>query len=287
MVLGQALITWREGLEAALITSIILAYLSRTGRMHLSRYVWYGVYASLGLSVALGVGVWAFYGVLSETVKLLFEGVAAWLAVIVLSSMVIWMATKGREIKHEIERRVAEAIKGEEVGGRLIVQSRKAILSISALSFVIVFREGLETVLFLTPFMLREMEATLTGAGFGLILALLISYGFFVMGMRLNLRRFFYFSSILLVLIAGGLAGYGTHELIEYGEEIGVEMGWLAEKAYTLPISEDNPLHHNNFIGSILAVMIGYTASAEWLRIIVQISYLAIALPLVIRAYRR
>jgi high-affinity iron transporter len=105
--------------------------------------------------------------------------------------------------------------------------------------------------------------------------------------MELNLRRFFYYTSILLTLLAAGLAGYGTHELLEYSESIGLELGWVAEPAYALSISSDSAFHHKGAIGSILAVLFGYTVKAEWLRVIAHLTYLVIVLPLLIRTYSK
>jgi high-affinity iron transporter len=98
-MLGQYLITFREVLEAALITAIILSYLIRTDRRPLTLYVWYGVYLAVAISLGLGVSIWLIYGVLSKTVQLLFEATAAFVAVVVLSSMIYWMAVKGRYLK--------------------------------------------------------------------------------------------------------------------------------------------------------------------------------------------
>jgi len=272
---GQYLITFRETLEAALIAAIILSYLARSGRRILTRYAWYGISLAIVASFSLGVIVWFTYGILSETSKLLFEAVAAFIAVAVLSSMIYWMAVKGRDIREETEKRVERAA------------SRSAIIGLSSFGFVVVFREGFETVLFLTPFLLDDAIATLAGMFLGILTAVLLSYGIFVVGMKINLQRFFYFTSIILILLAGGLAGYGMHELLEYYEETGYKIGWLSEPAYALGIPPDSPFHHKGIIGSIFAVMFGYTVSAEWARIIVHISYLAIVLPLVIWVYRK
>jgi high-affinity iron transporter len=108
----------------------------------------------------------------------------------------------------------------------------------------------------------------------------------FVVGMKINIRKFFYFTSILLVLLAGGLAGYGVHELAEYSGDVGVELSWLGEHAYALDIPENSLFHHKGPVGAIFAVMFGYTVKAEWVRVIVHLAYLAIALPLVIWVYR-
>lgn len=266
---------FREVLEAALITAIILAYLKRTKRNPLARYAWYGVYLAVAASLVSGATVWFIYGGLTGPSKALFEGVAALFAVSVLSSMIYWMATKGKEIKAEVERRVET------------IATRGATLALTSFSFVVVFREGLETVLFLTPFLLEDVVGTLAGAFLGTVASLALSYVIFVVGMKIDIRRFFYFTSILLVLLAGGLAGYGVHELVEYSEGVGSELGWLGENAYVLDIPKGSPLHHQGVIGSILAVMFGYTVSAEWIRVIVHFTYLAIGLPLVVLVYKK
>lgn len=275
MLLGQFLLAFREALEAALITAIILAYLARTKRNPLTRYAWYGVYFAIAASLVLGVSIWFLYGGLTGPSKPLFEGIAALIAIFVLSSMIYWMATKGKELKIEVEKRLEAMV------------TRGATLGLTSFSFIVVFREGLETVLFLTPFMAVDAVGTVIGAILGVAASLALAYVVFVVGMKINIRKFFYFTSILLVLLAGGLAGYGTHELLEYFEDTGTELGWLGQNAYFLNIPESNPLHHKGLVGSILAVMFGYTVKAEWARLIVHFSYLIIALPLVVWVYRK
>lgn len=275
LLIGQFLLAFREALEAALITAIILAYLARTKRKPLTRYAWYGVYLAVAASVIFGASIWFMYGNLSGPTKTLFEGVAALFAVSVLSSMIYWMASKGKELKKEVEKRVEAIV------------TRGATLALASFSFIVVFREGLETVLFLTSFLLEDPISTLVGAFLGIVASLTLAYMVFVVGMKINIRKFFYFTSILLVLLAGGLAGYGVHELLEYSKDIGVELGWLGEHAYSLDIPKDNPLHHESIIGSILAVMFGYTVKAEWARVMVHLVYLAMALPLVVWVYKK
>lgn len=212
-MLGQYLITFREAFEAALISAITFSYLIRTGRHGLTRYVWYGVYLAIATSIGLGSIIYLAYGILPKSYQLLFEATAAFVAVIVLSSMIHWMAVKRRHIKKEMERRI-EAI-----------TTKGTIVGLTSIAFIVVFREGLETALFLTPFLLNEPAATLVGVAAGTTTALILSYSIFIAGMKINLRRFFYFTSLLLILLAGGLAGYGVHELIEYYEQTGVNVG--------------------------------------------------------------
>lgn len=121
----------------------------------------------------------------------------------------------------------------------------------------------------------------------GVLTSLALAYAIFVVGTRINLRKFFYFTSILLVLLAGGLTGYGVHEVIEYSESTGVALGCPAGYAYVLDVPSDSLFHHNGAIGSIFAVMFGYTVKAEWARVIIHLTYLTIAIPLVVMVYRK
>ncbi|MEM3462974.1 MAG: FTR1 family protein [Candidatus Bathyarchaeia archaeon] len=274
-MIAQFLLTFREVLEVSLITSIILAHLFRTNHRPLTKYVWLGISTAIIVSLILGISIWFIYGSLSKPLQVLFEGLAAIFAAGVLSYMIFWLTAKGKAIREEIESRVeAYATKGSR-------------FALGAFSFAVAFREGLETVLFLAPFMPSDFQGTIIGATLGVLASALLSYGIFMVGMRIDLRKFFYFTSILLVLLAGGLAGYGVHELMEYVRLGAVDLGWFGRYAYELNVPNDSLFHHKGFIGSILAVMFGYTVSAEWGRILVHIAYLAIILPLLIRAYRK
>jgi len=274
-MLGQFVITLREGFEAGLIIGIMIAYLIRTNRNNLVKYVFSGSYLAIILGIIIGAFVFLIYGTLSRSFQLLFEVLAAYLAVAVLTTVILWMITKGKTIKKEIERKVEISI------------TKGTMLALASFAFVVVFREALETVLFLTPFILIAFQDTLIGTILGILFALFLSYGIFKLGMKINIRRFFYFTSIIIILLAGGLAGYGTHELIEYLEDSNVQLGFWAEKAYDLKISKDDLLHHKNVIGSIFAVMFGYSVSMEWLRLIVHLTYLSIFIPVTIIMYRR
>jgi high-affinity iron transporter len=174
-----------------------------------TKYVWIGTSVAIGASLILGISIWVVYRVLSEPVQVLFEGLAALLAVVVISSMIFWLATKGTAIKKEIESRVESVI------------TSGAKFALASFAFVAVFREALETVLFLTPFLSSQFLDTLIGAVLGILASAVLSYGVFAVGMRIDVRRFFFVTSVMLVLLAGGLAGYGVHELIEYSEFTG------------------------------------------------------------------
>ena len=130
-------ITLREGLEAALIVGIIGAYLVKIGRRDAMRSVWIGVGAALAISIGVGILVWVTVGRLPLVVQESIEGLAAVLAVVVLTWMLFWMRRQGRAMKGELERDIDVA---------LAAGSTTALVG---LAFVAVLREGLETVLFL------------------------------------------------------------------------------------------------------------------------------------------
>ncbi len=273
-MIGQTLITFRETLEAALIIGIILAYLIRTGRAQYARYVWYGVFLSIAASIVLGATIWFAYGAISDSAKVLFESAAAFTAVVVLTSMLFLMAKKSRTIKKEIEKRVKTIVTGG------------AIISLILFSFIIVFREGLETVLFLTPTLVTDATGTIAGVIVGSLAALALGYAIFIVGKNISIRKFFYFTSVLLILLAAGLVGYGVHEAIEYNQKTGgSNLGWFDDSAYDLGINENNIFHHKGAIGSVFAVMFGYSAKPEWGRVLFHLTYLIVALPLLIRVY--
>ena len=100
------LITFREALEAALIVTILLAYLRKIGRGNLGRYVWFGTALALILSMVIGSAVFIVYGELSGVATAVFEGFASLIAAGILTYMIFWMASNSRKIKGELERRV-------------------------------------------------------------------------------------------------------------------------------------------------------------------------------------
>ncbi|UCC94254.1 MAG: FTR1 family protein [Thermoplasmata archaeon] len=274
-MLGQYLITFREVLEAALVVSIVLAYMIKTDRLHLTKYIWWGVALAAAASIAAGAAVAVMYGSLTEATEKLFEGLAALIAVAVLTTMILWMALRGSRVEQDIKDRTRDVV---ETG---------TVMGLVAFAFIMVFREGFETVLFLTPFASSDPSGTVLGLVLGLVTALALAYAIFRLGVRIDLKRFFYLSSILLVLLAAGLAGYGVHELLEYGEAVGAQVGWVGEYAYQLDVPSDSPWYHKGTVGSVFAVMFGYSVKMEWARVFVHVAYLAIFLPLVVIAYKR
>ena len=107
---GAFLVTLREGLEAALIISIILAYLARTGNHRYFRNIWLGTGAAVVVSMAAGAGLYWTIGHLSGRAEEIFEGIAMFIAVLVLTYMVIWMKRQAINIKSHLEAQVGSAL---------------------------------------------------------------------------------------------------------------------------------------------------------------------------------
>lgn len=130
-LLGPFVIVLRVTVEAAVLVAIVTSYLVKTGRAYLVRHVLIGISLSIAASISLGYVIYFAYGMFPE--KELFEGFSALVAVSVITSVIVWMARKGKNLSREIERKVSGITQG---------------LAIMSVVFVLVFREGVETVVF-------------------------------------------------------------------------------------------------------------------------------------------
>ncbi len=203
--MGQSfIITLREGLEAALIVAIILAYLRQVDYPKGIHAVWLGVAGAVALSLAAAGVILALDTALEGRAEEVFEGTAFLLAVGVLGWMVVWMKHQAHHIKGRLEAQVQEAM------------HTGSSVALAGLAFVAVGREGLETALFL--FAASETAShleTLAGGVAGLAIAIALGVGINRGSRRLNLRVFFNVTGVLLIFIAAGLLARGIHELQE------------------------------------------------------------------------
>ncbi len=278
-VFPSFLITFREALEAALIVTIMITYLRKIGKEDLNKYTYLGTGAALVMSLVAGVVLQVFYGGLGKVASELFEGIASLSAVVVLTSMIFWMTKHSKEIKGEMETRISQAVTKNELYG------------ITALAFVAVAREGLETVLFLSATFVQDSAGTLVGAALGILVVLGLSYALMKGTVDLEIGKFFKVTSIMLLIFGAGLAGYGVHELIEAGEHSGMDFGFWGEKPYDInpalnPDGSYPTLHEKGIIGSILKALVGYDGNPEWLRIIVYLGYWLVVGTYVYKQYR-
>lgn len=199
-------ITLREGIEAALIIGLILAYLNRRGQTEMKNWVYAGLALALGASVVGGLG---FRAVGIDPENEMVEGILMAMASVLVLSLVVWMWRASRSIKRDIEGRLAKITSdGPNRGWPLL-----------AFVFFMVFREGVETVLFLTALSLTSSAdlVGVIGGIAGLALATLFGIAFIKGGVRINLRRFFAITGFVLVVLALRLAAGSIHEFIEVG----------------------------------------------------------------------
>ena len=265
------LIAFRESFEAAVLVAIVASYLRKTGRENLLVYLSSG--AVIGAVSSVLTGLTVYYTYRATGMSEIFEAASAFLAVPILTSVIYWMAVRSGDVKAHVEGRIEAATVGRGGLGLMLVGG------------FLVFREGLETVLFTLPLMFRQPFESLVGVTLGIVGGSILSYSVFRLGLRMDFRRFFYYTSILLIFVASGILGYGVHELIEYGEEAGWSMGVWSAPVYQLPLTPSSLLHDEGPVGSILSVLLGYTSKMELGRAVVQLSYLAGGLLLIRRAY--
>ena len=257
-MLAAALITFREGLEAALIVGIVLGYLVRIGQTRQLRYAWAGVFAAVLVSVVATLGLQVVGASLEDPYEQIFEGSMMLLAVVILTWMIFWMRYQGRFMKRELEHQVQSTL------------ATGATLGIFGLAFVAVFREGIETALFLSASAFASDAAvTWMGSIIGLGLAIAAGYAVYVMSVRLDLKMFFDVTSVLLLIFAAGLFAHALHEF--------QEIGWLpilTQQAWNL----QNVLANDSTLGSVLRALVGYNDSPTMLEVVGYVMYWVVVL---------
>ena len=247
------LIALREGLEAALIVGILLGYLRKIGRNDHAVFAWAGVIIAVVLSAVAALGM-RFIGAELETpYEQIFEGTTIFLAVAILTWMIFWMRHQGRYLKRDIERQVHAVVTGEETWGMF------------ALAFLSVFREGLETALFLAANAFAvDSTGTWIGALVGLGLAVAAGALIYIYAVRLDVNLFFKVTSVLLVVFAAGLVARGIGEY--------QEIGWLPILTNTA-WDTSGRLNIDSALGSILQALFGYNDKPSVLQVVSYVGY--------------
>ncbi|HET7010682.1 MAG TPA: iron uptake transporter permease EfeU [Anaerolineales bacterium] len=248
------LLALREGLEAALVVGVAMSVLARMRRDELRSAAWAGVAVAALLSAFVGAGLTWVGAEVEGQAEEIFEGVTMLLAAGLLTWMILWMRSQGREIQRRLELDVRQAaLKGH----------RRAVF---AITFFAVLREGVETAIFLTAAAFRsDASGTLVGGLAGLATAVLLGWGLYSATLRLNIRTFFQVTGVLLLLFAAGLVGHGVHELNEAGLIPGlIDPIWDVSGV----LAEDSPL------GALLKALFGYNANPSLTEVLAYITYL-------------
>ncbi len=191
----------REGLEAALIVSIVAAFLRQQGHSGALRYVWIGVAIAVTVCTIVGVALQLLDEQLPQRQQEQLETVVGLCAVGIVTFMIVWMRRNAAGLRAEIEESVAAALATGSIAGLV------------AMAFFAVLREGLETAVFLLAAFQASSNPLTAGFGalLGVLSAVAIGVGIYRGGLRINLARFFRITSVFLVLIAAGLLATAVH----------------------------------------------------------------------------
>jgi high-affinity iron transporter len=228
-VIPTLVIGLREGLEASLIVGIIASFLAKNGRRDALRASWIGVVAAVILCLGIGIALVTLSRDLPQQAQESLETVVGAFAVVMVSFMIVWMGKHARTMKRELEGAAAEALQ------------RGSASALVAMAFLAVLREGFETSVFLVSVIQESGNATSAtiGAFVGIVIAVVIGYGIYRGGVRLNLARFFTITGVVLVLVAAGLTMtvlHTAHEAgwINIGQGVAVNLSWLVRPGTVL-----------------------------------------------------
>ncbi|MEX2293402.1 MAG: iron uptake transporter permease EfeU [Acidimicrobiales bacterium] len=263
---GNFLIGLREGLEAALIVGILVAYLVRVGRTDRLRPLWIGV----GLAVALSLGAGALltftqHGLDTFKAQETFGGVMSLVAVGFVTWMIFWMKRTSRGMKAELQGRIESALSGG-VGAVVLT------------AFIATAREGLETALFVwsAAKATDTTTAPIVGAGLGIALAVFLGWLLYRRAVHLDLAKFFLWTGAGLIVVAAGVLAYGIHDLWE--------AGLLAGGAFDTPAFDVSAqILPGSWYGTLLRGTINFRPNPAWAEVVAWLAYLTITMALFLR----
>lgn len=262
-MLPSYLLSLREGLEAALIIGIVLGALRKIRRTDLAPALWLGTLIAVSVSILAAVLLTLFGLNLEGSAEQIYEGFTMFIAAGILTWMIFWMSGQARQLKGELEDNVNKAAARYATGKRAIFW----------LAFVAVVREGVELALFTTAaFFAGSNEniglniiQTLAGVMLGLGTSILLGWSLFATTVRLDLRRFFQVTGLLLIFFAGGLAAHGVHEFNE--------VGWIpsiVEHVWDVNAFIDE----KSIMGELLKTLFGYNGNPSLTEMIGYFGYL-------------
>jgi high-affinity iron transporter len=254
-VLPTFVIGLREGLEAALIVGIIAAFLGQQGRKDALRQVWIGTGIAVAICIAIAIALQIISSDLPQRQQEGLETVVGALAVVMVTYMIMFMRRHARNLKGDLEGAAASA---------LASGSSRALV---VMAFLAVLREGFETAVFLLATFHASGDASTSwlGAVLGILLAVVIGYGIYKGGVRLNLARFFKITGLVLVVVAAGLvmtAFMTANEAgwLNVGQAQAFDLSWLVRPG--TPLS------------SLLTGVLGIQPFPSWIMVIAWLVYI-------------
>jgi high-affinity iron transporter len=274
-MLGNYLIGLREGLEASLVVTILIAYLVRSGRSRLLPRIWAGV--GVAVLVSLGFGALLTYGPRGLTFRAqeAIGGSLSIVAVCFVTWMIFWMRRAARGLAGELRGQIDQAADA----------SRWSLVLVAGLA---VGREGLETALFLWAATQTATGAhtvstvpawqPLTGAILGIATAVVLGYLLYRGAVKINLTTFFTWTGAFLIVVAAGVLGYGFHDLQEARFLPGLN---------SLAFDVSSHIGEGSWYGALLKGVFNFSPQTTWLQAGVWTAYVVITMPLFLRGVRR
>ncbi len=278
----------REGLEAALVVGILVAYLTKLGRRDALPRLWVGVGLAIALAVVIGaIFTFGAYALTFEAQELIGGGLSL-LAVAMVTWMIFWMQNAGRTLKAGLEGGIDRALQG-------------SVWALVAVGFVSVAREGVETTLLLWSMVqgFGDKPVSLVGALVGLVVAALLGWLIARGMLRLNLGRFFTWTGAFLVIVAAGVLAYAVHDLQEGGALPGpfgasatidpatglAAVGW-AGFPFGWAFDLSGVIAPSGGLAALLQATVGFMPQMTWLQVIAWVAYVAVVVPLFVRGVR-
>ena len=253
--MAELIIVFREVLEATLIVGILYTFLKQTNQEEALTKLWQGVLLALAASIVGSFLFQQFAGGFTGQAGKLFEGIVMIVAAGVLGTVIVWMA-KNKNIAEDLKGKAEQALSSNKVG-----------LGIFLLAFISVFREGIETILFLYGVMMKQGGLSISLSLLGAAMGIGVGYLIFVQGKKVPLKTFFNVSSILLIFVAAGMFAYGIHELEsagiipDYGRIWDINPPKLPDGSYPL-------MHDKGYVGSLLKGLFGYNGDPSLIELL-------------------
>jgi high-affinity iron transporter len=261
---GSGLIGLREGLETAIVVTILVAFLVKSDRRDALKWVWSGVAAAIAMTVGVFLVIQFGENTISGLAAEAIAGIASLVAVAIVTTMVLWMKRAAATISGELRGGMARAL---ETGG----------LAVLSLAFLAVGREGVETALFMVGYAEAETAWPLVGLVVGVLIAVAIAYAMYVGAVRINLAKFFSYTGVFLVVVAAGILSYGLGAL--------QTVGWLpglANKAFDI----SSWFNWSSWYGEVIQGVFNVTPTPTVLQFGAWLAYLVVVLALFLRATR-
>lgn len=252
-MLANFLIGLREGLEASLIVSILVAYLVKTHRRSEIKYIWAGVAAALAVVVAVFAAITVIFDQLSFFWQEVVGGTLSIIAAAMVTWMIFWMRKTARTLKRELEGQLATAL---ELGPSALL----------AIAFVTVGREGLETAAIMWSTIVGSTTAgPFVGAASGIGVAVILGYLIYRGALHINLSKFFTVTGALLIVVAAGVLAYGIFDL----QEAGILPGF-SNRAFDVSAA----IPPGSWYGTLLKGTVNFQPDPSWLQVIAWTCYI-------------